>query len=34
MIKGIVMRQMEESSIYLFLKNLEAIIKAKDLWFK
>lgn len=33
MIKGIVMHQMEESSIYLFLKSLKAIIKSEELWF-
>lgn len=33
MIKDIVMHQMEESTIYLFLKSLEAIMKAEKLWF-
>lgn len=33
MIKDIVMCHMEESSVYLFLKSLEAIIKAEKLWF-
>lgn len=33
MVKDIVTHQKEESSTYLFLKSLEAIIKAEELWF-